>query len=178
MASLGFRPRSKQPLEEASLPGMTMRRELMARDPERVGRLVDLTGFFDPEETSVAVELVRERLARGDACGYHFLIVEQRDRLVGYTCYGPIPCTRNSFDLYWVAVHPDFHRKGLGRTLVMETEILIRKAGGHRIYIDTSQRDQYAGTRSFYESCGYRMETILKDFYAPDDGKVIYCKVM
>jgi hypothetical protein len=37
-------------------------------------------------------------------------------------------------------------------------------------------RDQYAGTRAFYESCGYRLESVLDDFYAPGDAKAIYCK--
>jgi hypothetical protein len=42
--------------------------------------------------------------------------------------------------------------------------------------VDTSQRVQYASTRAFYERCGYRLETVLKDFYAAGDGKAIYCK--
>ncbi len=178
LTSVGVHPRGKHPLEEEPLAGVTLRREPTAQDPERVRRLVDLTGFFHSEEALIAVELVRERLARGDAGGYHFLMAEHNDRLVGYSCYGPIPCTRNRFDLYWIAVHPDFQRKGLGRRLVTETEHQIRKAGGNRIYIDTSQRDQYAGTRAFYEDCGYRLEAVLKDFYAPGDGKGIYCKVL
>jgi GNAT superfamily N-acetyltransferase len=148
------------------------------KDPERIRFLIERTGFFHAEEVAVAVELVQERLARGDSSGYHFLMAEQYGRLVGYTCYGPIPCTRSSFDLYWIAVHPDFQRKGLGRRLIADTEALIGNAGGKRIYIDTSQHDHYTGTRAFYENCGYRMEAVLKDFYAPGDGKVIYCKVL
>ncbi len=164
--------------DKEQLHGVSWRPELQPEDPERVGRLVNLTGFFQPEEIQVAVELVKERLAKGEASGYYFMMAEQYGRLVGYTCYGPIACTRDSFDLYWIAVHPDFQRKGLGRRLINETEARIRKAGGNRIYVDTSQRDQYASTRTFYETCGYRLETVLKDFYAPDDGKVIYCKVL
>jgi ribosomal protein S18 acetylase RimI-like enzyme len=140
--------------------------------------MVDLTGFFHSEEIAVAVELVQERLAKGGGSGYHFLMAERHGRLVGYTCYGQIPGTRNSFDLYWIVVDPEFQRKGLGRRLVMKTETLIRNGGGRRIYVDTSQKDQYASTRAFYESCGYRPEAVLKDFYAPRDAKVIYCKVL
>ncbi len=178
LAAAGFHPQAKHPPDKEQMHGIVLRQEPTASDPERVRRLVDLTGFFHPDEVAVAEELVQERLTRGDESGYHFLIAEQYGRLVGYTCYGPIPCTRNSYDLYWIAVHPEFHRKGLGRRLIAETEALIRKGGGDRIYVDTSQRDQYASTRAFYESCGYRLEAVLKDFYAPDDGKVIYCKVL
>ena len=58
----------------------------------------------------------------------------------------------------------------------VEAERRIKAAGGSRIYVDNSQRVQYASTRAFYESCGYRLETVLKDFYTVGDGKAIYCK--
>jgi acetoin utilization deacetylase AcuC-like enzyme/GNAT superfamily N-acetyltransferase len=161
---------------KAVLVGMSFRTELDQKDPERIRGLVEITGFFSAAEVDMAVELASERLAKGPECGYHFLIAEHYGRLIGYTCYGPIPCTAGSFDLYWIAVHPDFHRRGIGRGLVEETEKLIRAAGGSRIYVDTSQRIQYASTRAFYEGCGYRLETVLTDFYAPGDGKAIYCK--
>jgi ribosomal protein S18 acetylase RimI-like enzyme len=178
VSAAGCDLQAKPPADKAPLQGLSWRQELTALDAERIGRLVDLTGFFHSEEVAVAEELVQERLSKGDAGGYHFLMAEQHGQLAGYTCYGPIPCTRNSFDLYWIAVHPDFQRKGLGRKLMAETETLIRKIDGRRIYVETSQRNQYAGTRSFYESCGYHLESVLEDFYAPHDGKAIYCKVL
>ncbi|MBU4414161.1 MAG: GNAT family N-acetyltransferase, partial [Proteobacteria bacterium] len=89
-----------------------------------------------------------------------------------------IPCTVSSYDLYWIAIHPDFKRKGLGRMVLNETERLIYESSGTRIYIDTSQRSHYSGTRSFYERCGYNVTSILKDFYALGDGKVIYSKTL
>ena len=117
-----------------------------------------------------------ERLQRAAASGYHFVMAEQYGRLVGYACYGQIPCTVGSYDLYWIAVHPDIQGKGLGQRLLQETEHLIRDAGGSRIYVDTSQRLQYASTRAFYENAGYRLDAVLTEFYAPGDNKVIYCK--
>jgi D-alanine-D-alanine ligase len=158
------------------IPTVSFRYDLNARDPERIRQLVDVTGFFHPAEVDVAVELVEERMAKGPESGYHFIMGEYDGRLVGYTCYGPIPCTATSYDLYWIAVHPDFQGRGLGRKLLEEGERLIKAAGGTRVYVDTSQRVQYASTRAFYESCGYRLETVLVDFYGPGDGKAIYSK--
>jgi D-alanine-D-alanine ligase len=145
-------------------------------DIERIRNLVEITGFFSPEEVDVAGELVAERIAKGPESGYEFVMADHYGRLVGYTCFGPIPCTFSSYDLYWIAVHPDFQGRGLGGRLIMETEKRIKALGGTRIYLDTSQRVQYSGTRRFYESCGYRLETVLKDFYAAGDGKAIYVK--
>ena len=158
------------------LHGVTFREVLVREDGRRVRRLIEATGFFHPQETDVAEELVRERLEKGDASGYYFIMAEHYGRLAGYACFGPIPCTASSYDLYWIVVHPDFQNRGLGRRLLNESEHRIKAAGGSRIYVDTSQRSQYASTRAFYEGCGYRLETVLKDFYAVGDGKAVYCK--
>ncbi len=161
-----------------TMHGLRWRYELAPQDSERIGRLVEITGFFNPAEIGVAQELVNERLTKGEASGYFFVMAEHYGRLVAYTCYGPIAGSANSFDLYWIAVHPDFQRRGMGRRLIKETERLIHKAGGRRIYVETSQRAEYASTRIFYENCGYRLEAVLADFYAPGDGKAIYSRVM
>ena len=167
---------TSSPTAKTAPLGVEFRTGLYEGDPVRIRSLVEVTGYFSEEEVAVAEELVTERMARGPDSGYHFLLAEQYGRLIGYTCYGPIPATTGSYDLYWIAVHPDFHRHGIGRRLIDETETRIKEAGGTRIYVDTSQRVQYASTRAFYESCRYRLETILTDFYAPGDGKAIYCK--
>ncbi|GAB4336562.1 MAG: hypothetical protein Kow0089_06970 [Desulfobulbaceae bacterium] len=158
--------------------GLAMRQEVVAEDVERVGKLVETTGFFHADEVAVARELVQERLLKGEASGYAFLFAEHYGRLVGYACFGLIPCTSTSYDLYWIAVHPDYQGRGIGRKLLQQTEQLIAGRGGERIYIDTSQRIQYASTRAFYERCGYRQAALLPDFYAPGDGKVIYCRIL
>lgn len=146
------------------------------QDIEEIGELVKATGFFHSPEIDVAVELVEERLSKGLASGYSFVFYESNGRLAGYSCYGQIPCTSSSYDIYWIAVHPDFQKKGSGRMILDETERLIQEAGGMRIYVDTSQSEKYHATRSFYEHCGYRLLSILEDFYAPGDGKAIFCK--
>lgn len=147
-------------------------------DPARVRALVAATGFFSAEEERIAEELVEERLAQGEASGYFFVFADRGASIAGYTCYGPIPQTRTSYDLYWIAVHPDAQAGGLGRRLLRETEQRIRAAGGERVYAETSSRPQYLPTRAFYERCGYRTAALLADFYAPGDGKVIYEKVL
>ncbi|MDH4319160.1 MAG: GNAT family N-acetyltransferase, partial [Desulfobulbaceae bacterium] len=168
---------SKHELKQ-EIHGLTIRYQAMAEDVDRVEKLVRITGFFHEEEVAVAKELVEETLHKGDAAGYYYVFAEHYGRLVGYTCYGPIPCTKSAFDVYWIAVHPDYQGRGVGRQLIDLTEIKIKQLGGDRIYVDTSQSIQYASTRAFYERCGYLLESLLVDFYAPGDGKAIYCKKM
>lgn len=160
---------------------MRWRYELQESDGAAVRQLVAATGFFSPEEVDIAVELVAERLARGAASGYEFLFAEDPGRpaeLLGYTCFGPIPATRSSFDLYWIAVSPAAQRRGIGAELLRETERLAQQQKASRMFVDTAGRAAYAPTRAFYERMGYRVEASISDFYAPGDAKVIYAKTL
>ena len=149
-------------------------------DVAAVRALVAATGVFREAEIAIAAELVEEALARGaDASGYHFLFADDpAGRLLGYACYGPIAGTVHSFDLYWIAVDPARQGRGLGRRLMAEVETAIRAAGGRRLYVDTSTSDAYAPTRAFYLRCGHHLAAELPDFYAPGDGKAVFCKVL
>lgn len=157
---------------------ITLREEVRASDAAAVREIVASTGFFYTPEIDVAVELVDERLAKGPASGYFFVFAEQGERVIAYSCYGPIACTTHSYDLFWIAVHKDLQGHGLGRRLMVESEKRIATAGGRRVYVETSGREQYGPTRSFYERCGYRREAVLAEFYGPADDKVIYLKTV
>lgn len=158
---------------------LTFRQTVQPGDTDHVRHIVESSGFFHDYEVGTAVELVEECLAKGEAVsGYYFLFAELDGRPVGYTCYGPIACTAGSFDLYWIAVSEDCRGTGVGRALLERSEAAIAAMGGLRVYIETSSKELYVPTRGFYLRCGYREETILEDFYAPGDGKVIYVKAV
>lgn len=155
---------------------LRLRASVRAADAEAVRRIVTATGHFTPAETDVAVELVEERRRRGLAAGYRFLFADVDGCPVGYACYGPVPATAASFDLYWIAVDPARQGRGVGRLLLRRCEAAVRRLGGAQLYIETSARALYDATRRFYARAGYREAARLDDFYAPGDAKIIYCK--
>lgn len=159
-----------------NLKGISYRDKPTPCDSDSIRKIVRSSGFFSTEEVEVAVELLEENLSRGESSGYYFSFVEINERVVGYSCYGPIPCTKESYDLYWIAVLHEFRGRGIGRDLLQRTEEKIGEMGGKRIYVDTSSREQYEPTRSFYRGGGYEQEAVLEDFYSPGDDKVIYVK--
>lgn len=162
---------------EINVEQFVFRDTVSLHDRDVVKSIVERTGFFRSDEVAVAVELVDERLSHSDASGYHFIFAETRTGdVAGYACYGPIACTVASFDLYWIAVEPRFQRHGIGRQLLAAVETRVAEAGGQRIYVDTSSKSQYAPTRNFYQSSGFRCEAQLSDFFAPGDDRVIYVK--
>jgi len=158
--------------------GIIFRDNVKPEDAKAVREIVASTGFFYPYEIDVAVELVDERLAKGLKSGYHFVFAEQNGETIGYTCHGPIACTKASFDLYWIAVHENHRGKGLGKLLIKESEERIAKLAGTNIYAETSSRPQYDPTRRFYLACGYKEEARLRNFYDCDDDKVVFVKYL
>ena len=157
-------------------PGDGFRAEPCPADVVAVRALVAATGFFSPEEIAVAAELVEERLAEGPASGYEFRFADEPGRLAGYSCFGRIPLTAASYDLYWIVVAPSTQRRGVGRRLLAATEAAVAALGGQRLFAETSSRALYAPTRDFYLGCGYREAARFDDFYAPGDGKVVFEK--
>ena len=157
---------------------LSYRQEVLAADPEAVRAIVSTSGFFSDEETAIAAELVEERLRQGEKSGYFFLFAELAGKVAGYTCFGPIPGSVHSYDLYWIAVGNSLRHRGIGKELLSRSEALISELGGKRIYIETSARPQYEPTVAFYLACGYRQEAFLADFYAPGDSKIIFVKAL
>jgi ribosomal protein S18 acetylase RimI-like enzyme len=141
-------------------------------------RLVAATRVFYPAERKVAYELLEERLRRGAKSGYAFFFAERAGRLVGYCAWGNVPLTRQSYDLYWIAVAPDAEGQGIGQHLMSLVERAIARRGGGALYIETSSRPVYARTRRFYRAAGHRQVARLRDFYAPGDHKVVFCKTL
>lgn len=156
---------------------LQFREDIASSDASIVRDIVTSTGFFNKEEIDIAVELVEERLERGEASGYYFIFAQTHDgSTVGYACYGPIGGTKSSFDLYWIAVREEMRGKGLGPVIMKKAEEAMARMGARRIYAETSSRAQYKPTQDFYKKQGYFMEALLVDFYAEGDGKMIFVK--
>ena len=126
----------------------------------------------------MALELVDDRLSNGESSHYRFLGAESDGRVAGYACWGPIPGTVASADLYWIVVHPQFQGKRIGASLLEASEEWMASASRTRVYVETSTRPQYLPTRAFYAACGYQLVSELVDFYAPGDGKAVFLKVL
>jgi D-alanine-D-alanine ligase len=159
-------------------PELVFRYDIQKEDITSIHEILTSTGFFYHEEIEIGVELALDSLENGTESGYSFLFADVNGNVAGYTCFGEIPCTFGSFDLYWIAVHPQYQRQGVGESLLKETEKIASEMGCKRLYIETSARDLYTPTQSFYKRCGYEHEAFLKDYYMPGDGKIIYVKAL
>lgn len=157
---------------------MIYRDILKATDREAFKDLLESTGVFYDFEIDVAIEIVDVFLEKGEASGYYFYAAEEEGRVRGYVNFGPTPCTKASWDVYWIAVSKQMQGKGLGASLLKMAEDKIASLGGQNIWIETSSRVDYLPTRSFYLKKGYVQVSELPEFYGPDDNKVILAKFL
>ncbi|MBN2891266.1 MAG: GNAT family N-acetyltransferase [Bacteroidales bacterium] len=154
----------------------TLRTEVKESDIQFVEEIVRSTGFFRDDEIEVAVELVQEAFEKGKESGYEFVFVDVDDKTVAYSCFGLIPCTLVSYDLYWIATHNDFRGKGLGKVVLQKTEEIVKFLKGKGIYVETSSKPLYLPTQKFYEKNDYTLKVSFEDFYAEGDDKYVYVK--
>ena len=114
-------------------------RSLIPKDRTRLRAILVETRAFSSEEIDVAMELIDIVLTDENQKDYMIqCMVDDQDRPVGYICYGPVPMTQGTFDLYWIAVDPDFQGRGAGSKLLTFLEGAVREMKGRMILADTS----------------------------------------
>jgi ribosomal protein S18 acetylase RimI-like enzyme len=155
-----------------------MIRKLEKQDRDVLKKILEDTNHFSEEEIKVAMELIDVYLNNENQKDYIIYVYADDDsnRTDGYICYGRRPMTDGTYDLYWIAVDPNIHGKGIGSRLVKFMEEDIVKLGGELILIETSGKPEYEGERGFYQKNGYDVQTIIKDFYRKGDDLFIYRK--
>ena len=136
----------------------------------RIEQIVRATAVFNDGEVGVALELFDEG---GD---YEFVGAFDGEQLLGYACFGQTPATDRTYDLYWIAVHPDAQRSGAGAALMNEVERQLAERRARLLVVETSSRADYAPTRSFYHKRGYTETARVRGFYAPEDDRVVLTK--
>jgi ribosomal protein S18 acetylase RimI-like enzyme len=151
-------------------------RQLTRSDRDRVEEITRAVRLFREDEIPVALEVFDEAMRDGAAQNpYSVLGADSDGRLAGWICWGPTPCTSGTYDLYWLAVDPEFQGGGIGGALLQEMEHRLR-AVARLIVVETAGRADYAGTRAFYQARGYSPVATIPDFYAPGDDQVVFVK--
>jgi ribosomal protein S18 acetylase RimI-like enzyme len=154
-------------------------RPLRHEDREPIERLLRATDVFSEEEIGVAIELVGIYLDDAAQKDYElFSSVDDKDAVTGYVCVGPTPATQGTYDLYWIAVTPAEHGKGVGSQLLRFVEDHLKAKGGRILIAETSSTPKYEKTRAFYERKGFTQHARIKEYYKPGDDLIIYGKYL
>ncbi len=149
------------------------------QDVEAIRSIVIATEVFSEEEVGIAVELLEIYLNDPEQKDYEiFSYVGGEGTVLGYICIGPTPATVATYDLYWIAVDPRTHSKGIGTVLLNYVEDILRQKGGRLLIAETSSTSKYDNTREFYERKKFQKLAHIKEYYKPNDDLVIYGKYL
>ncbi len=76
-----------------------------------------------------------------------------------------------TWEITWMAVLPDRHRRGVGRRLVEAARERCRTQGATTLLVktlaDSHPSEEYAQTRSFYAAMGFRRLEVFPDLWGP-----------
>ena len=88
----------------------------------------------------------------------------------------PEQMTEGTWNLYLIAVHPDYQGKGYGTSMLSYIEQILAGQGERVILVETSGLASFERTRSFYLQRGYEKEARIREFYQAGEDKIVFRK--
>jgi ribosomal protein S18 acetylase RimI-like enzyme len=162
-----------EPISERILPKVNIRRTRPKNKPKIMLMLKDMS-VFRTGELKVAQEVLDDALAHSSKEDYKSYVATENKDIVGWICFGPVPCTLGTFEIYCLVVIPSKQHCGVGSYLMQYATNLIENQKGRMIVVETSGSNRYLSARQFYEKIGYREVSRIRNFYTTGDDKVVY----
>lgn len=157
---------------------LSFRNKLNSRDPEAIRKISASTGFFDATDIEISVNLAHsaldgQRHANDNVEEPSFLLAEDNGKTVGYACFGKIQDCNSAYELHLISTLSSYRGHGIGRKMIARLLETVRELGGKKLFVKTEGTEQYLPTRKFYESCGFKLEAVLKEYYDDKNGSKI-----
>ena len=154
-------------------------RPAIAKDTAAIRTIAVATELFAADELDGFDERLMGYL-NGSLTDDAWLVLEAADgEVVGAAYYAPEPFSDRVWNLYFIGVMPDHQGGGTGGALIRHVEATLHEKGeeyARILIVETSGLDNFALTREFYEKHGYDQEARIRQFYGPNDDKVIFWK--
>lgn len=94
---------------------------------------------------------------------FPWLVWEENGKILGYA-YGSLPFERAAYQ--WcceasIYLHPDAHRRGIGKKLYTHLADLLRQQGYQKVYAIVTTANE--GSVAFHKAMGYRITATMPD---------------
>lgn len=140
--------------------------------PGELGTIISLLRLnldtFSKTEVASAVKNVREFIRQKK-----FFIARVSDRIVGCAGFEKQDDTDGVYSLNWLAVHPDFKRKGVATALCNLIEERVKRLGARLIFLNAGSGE---ANRHFYRKMGFKKSGRISKYYGEAKDLVFYCK--
>lgn len=152
-----------------------MIRLALPEDSEGLLSLAKVTGLFEGEQIQELSNMLAQSF--DNSLGMPGLwITDYEHQPVGIAYVAPERMTHGTWNLYLLAVHPDYQRQGRGTALLDYVEHLLIAQGERILLVETSGTKEFACVRQFYSASGYEEEARIRDFYDDQADKIIFRK--
>ncbi|MCA2004620.1 MAG: GNAT family N-acetyltransferase [Ignavibacterium sp.] len=153
-----------------------MIRSIKPSDVTELEKLLKKIPNFNDEEVKVAMELIDITVNNPSQTDYNIFVYEEDGRILGYHCTGKRPLTDAVYDLYWIVADPEHSGKGIGKNLLEHAENFVKEKKGRWLLAETSSKESYLSTQSFYFRNNFSIISEIKDFYSVGDNLLIFGK--
>lgn len=161
---------------------------MKSQDPIRAAIKADATiikslavesGLFSTEEVGFLDEPL-EGFFNGHLADHQWLVYHGPDGAVIAAAYvAPESFADRMWNLYFIAVSPTAQDTGAGTALISHIEQMLGDMGeakARTLIVETSSTDQFERTRAFYTRRGFVEEARIRQFYGPEEDKVVFWK--
>ncbi len=135
--------------------------------------LATASGLFEPDQTELLAEMLRYPNEKEV-----WFTDDDGSGPVGVAYMAPEKMTHGTWNLYWIAVHPDHQRKGRGRAILQHVEDWLTEKRQRILLVETAGVEDFEYVRNFYANNGFESEARIRDFYAQGVSKVVFRKVL
>ena len=135
----------------------------------------DLDVFYESELRMLGdlLEQIRNKTSKN----YTLFDEREGEHILGFVVFRKTPMTDHSWDIYWLVVDKDRHRKGIGKKLLKRVEeFIVANDEKAIIRVETSSHRDYACAVDFYSKTGFAPVGTIPDFYEKDDDLLIFYK--
>ncbi len=142
-------------------------------DHEALISLATACGLFEPSQTELLAEMLR-----APASSDVWFTDELDGRPVGVAYLAPEKMTVGTWNLYWIAVHPEHQRQGRGKWILTHVENWLIEKCQRILLVETAGINDFEYVRKFYLGHGFEAEARIRDFYDVGIDKVVFRKVL
>jgi GNAT superfamily N-acetyltransferase len=113
------------------------------------------------------------------------LVIEKQGQMIGFLIGFMSPALKNEAYVHFMGVHPDFRKKGTGKTLYEHFSDICQANGRTIIRACTSPVNK--GSVGFHAKLGFQIESgddvidgipVTRDYNRPGDHKVLFTKII
>jgi ribosomal protein S18 acetylase RimI-like enzyme len=110
--------------------------------------------------------------------GSEYWLTYEESKPVAIAYCAPEQMTEGTWNLYLIAVHPDYQGQGIGTSLLHYIEQMLISRRERILLVETSSLETFEDTREFYRKCGYNEEARIREFYQAGEDKIVFRKLL